>query len=62
MYKKFMLIDSTGSEVENIVKSNDNGSQVWFPNVESNDGPERQAYLAWVAEGNVAEEWNPNGN
>jgi hypothetical protein len=21
-----------------------------------------QAYLAWVAEGNVAEEWNPNGN
>jgi len=23
---------------------------------------EYQAYLAWVAEGNVAEEWNPNGN
>jgi hypothetical protein len=21
-----------------------------------------QAYLKWVAEGNVAEEWNPNGN
>jgi hypothetical protein len=21
-----------------------------------------QAYLAWVAEGNVAEEWNLNGN
>jgi hypothetical protein len=21
-----------------------------------------QTYLAWVAEGNVAEEWNPNGN
>ena len=21
-----------------------------------------QAYLAWVAEGNTAEEWNPNGN
>jgi hypothetical protein len=21
-----------------------------------------QAYLAWVAEGNIAEEWNPNGN
>ena len=19
-------------------------------------------YLAWVAEGNIAEEWNPNGN
>ena len=21
-----------------------------------------RAYLAWVAEGNTAEEWNPNGN
>jgi hypothetical protein len=21
-----------------------------------------QRYLAWVAEGNIAEEWNPNGN
>jgi hypothetical protein len=21
-----------------------------------------QAYLAWVAEGNTAEEWSPNGN
>jgi len=21
-----------------------------------------QQYLAWVAEGNTAEEWNPNGN
>ena len=21
-----------------------------------------QRYLAWLAEGNIAEEWNPNGN
>ena len=21
-----------------------------------------QQYLVWVAEGNIAEEWNPNGN
>jgi len=60
MYKKFMSIDSTGSEVENIVKSNDDGSQVWFPNVESNDGPDYQEYLKWVAQGNVAEEYSPN--
>jgi hypothetical protein len=62
MYKKFKTIDVTKTEVENIVKTNPDGSQVWFPNVDSNNGPERQAYLAWVAEGNVAEEWNPNGN
>jgi hypothetical protein len=24
--------------------------------------PQYQDYLKWVAEGNVAEEWNPNGN
>jgi hypothetical protein len=60
MYKKFMSIDLTGNEVENIVKSNDNGSQVWFPNVESNDGPDYKEYLKWVAQGNVAEEYSPN--
>jgi len=26
------------------------------------DDERSQAYLAWVAEGNTAEEWNPNGN
>jgi len=29
---------------------------------ENPENPDYQAYLAWVAEGNVAEEWNPNGN
>lgn len=36
--------------------------QINFPDVETNVGPERQAYLAWVAEGNIAEEWSPNGS
>jgi len=30
-----------------------------FPNSESNNGSEREAYLAWVAEGNTATEWSP---
>lgn len=29
-----------------------------FVDEENNDSPERKAYLAWVAEGNTAEEWD----
>ena len=28
----------------------------------TDDNPNTAAYLAWVAEGNTTEEWNPNGN
>ena len=28
----------------------------------TDDNPNTAAYLAWVAEGNEATEWNPNGN
>lgn len=34
----------------------DNGVQS-FPDVESNDGPERTTYLKWVVEGNQPEPW-----
>ena len=34
--------------------------EAWIPMDESNT--DYKAYLAWVAEGNVAEEWNLNGN
>ena len=29
---------------------------------QSENNPDYQAYLAWVAEGNVAEEWSPNAD
>lgn len=31
------------------------GGMQSFPNTDDNDGPERRAYLAWVAEGNEPE-------
>jgi|694.fasta_scaffold67144_3 hypothetical protein len=33
-----------------IVKNND-GSVTVFPDIETNDGPERKAYLKWLNEG-----------
>ena len=53
MYKKITI-----DNIEHILLPREDGSVVSFPNVESNDGPERQSYLAWVAEGNEAEEWS----
>lgn len=57
MYKKLLLTNLDGLTTEHILLPREDGSVVSFPNVESNDGPERQAYLAWVEEGNTAEEW-----
>ena len=58
MYKKLLENSVDGSITEHIILDKGNNEFVSFPNVESNNGPERQAYLAWVAEGNEAEEWS----
>jgi hypothetical protein len=58
MYKKLLIENLNGSVIEHIILDKGNNEFVSFLNVESNDGPERQVYLAWVAEGNEAEEWS----
>ncbi len=41
-----------------VIKRTDaDGAIWWIPSHESNS--DYQAYLAWVAEGNTAEEWSP---
>lgn len=50
-------INHTGLTIRNIIHRLENGAIQCFPDVETNDGPERKAYLAWVAEGNTATEW-----
>ena len=55
-----MMTSIDGSTTEHIILDKGNNEFMSFPNVESNDGPERQSYLAWVAEGNTAEEWSAN--
>ena len=59
MYYFLVTTDpSTGEPVEHILTILSNGVQS-FPNVETNAGPERAAYLAWLAEGNTPEPWPP---
>ena len=45
----------TINETEHILRDLSDGGVQSFPNVESNDGPERATYLAWLAEGNEPE-------
>ena len=56
MYRSLTLISSeTREPVEHILRDLPDGGVQSFPNVESNDGPERAAFLAWVAAGGVPE-------
>lgn len=53
MYRS-MTIETllSGEFVEHIFRDLPDGGVQSFPNVESNTGPERAAFLAWVAAGN----------
>ena len=53
MYKTRTINDSFGNRVEHIYMDAPNGATTTFPNIESNDGPERKAYLKWLEEGNT---------
>ena len=54
-------IERFGTTIRHILRRLPDGGIQSFPDVETNDGPERKTYLAWVAEGNTAEEWQPDG-
>lgn len=56
MYRLVIVSDPMTSEtVEHICCDLPDGGVQSFPNVESNNGPERAAYLEWLAEGNEPE-------
>ncbi len=49
--------EQLGGVVRHILRPLADGGVQSFPDVESNTGPERAAYLAWVAAGNSPEPW-----
>ena len=55
MYRSISMTSISGEPVEHILRDLPDGGVQSFPNVESNDGPERAAYLAWLADGGVPE-------
>jgi len=56
MYKIILSEDQkTGNLIENVIIKKLDGGYTTFVNTESNNGPERNAYLEWLAEGNTPE-------
>lgn len=57
MYK---YLDLDG--IRHILRGLPDGGTQSFPDVESNNGPERTAYLEWLAAGNQPEPFTPGGD
>jgi len=53
----FQDIERFGITTRHIFRYLLDGAVETFPDVESNTGPERAAFLAWVAAGNSPEPW-----
>ena len=57
MFKLYTFIDINNIQQDGVIRLEDSAL---IPPDESN--PDYQQYLAWLAEGNVPEEWNPDAN
>lgn len=57
MFYYFDVTNYEGITSRNIIQHLDNDSFLSFPATE--DNPNMIRYLAWLAEGNSPEEWNP---
>ena len=60
MYKTNTFIDHYGNTHYHVVRIDEDGAAHHFPLTD--DNPNKPAYDAWLAEGNVPEEWNPDAN
>ena len=56
----YLDITSTAGTQRHILTHLPDGGVMSFPLTD--DNPNKAAYDAWVAEGNTAEEWNPEGS
>jgi hypothetical protein len=53
----YLDLDSIGGTVRHIFRYLSANVVQSFPDVDSNSGPERAAYLEWQAAGNVPQPW-----